>query len=95
MPHLLCCIAVPTADPAAVRHFSGPIFVLLCSGACTQACVAQLLHEVTEMETARQKLGGDVLGLTEEYARLNDAYIVAVSEASLMHRGSVACMRHI
>jgi hypothetical protein len=36
------------------------------------------------MEAVRQELGFKVLKQTEEVARLNDTYIVAVSDASLM-----------
>lgn len=52
--------------------------VLFCSA--PQSSVAQLLHELSQLEELRQLLASEQLpGLTEDLARLNDTYIVAVS----------------
>ncbi|WIA17837.1 hypothetical protein OEZ85_009343 [Tetradesmus obliquus] len=56
--------------------------------------VAQLLHEVSQLEEARQLLGGQqLLALTEDLARLNDTYIVAGDYDRQLHKMALAAQR--
>ena len=78
-----------------------PTRLCACSCVCAQPGVAQLLHEVSQLEKARQLLDGQqLLALTEDLARLNDTYIVAVSShtyscccnaVTMHHAVSLAC----
>ncbi|KAF6265073.1 hypothetical protein COO60DRAFT_1457262 [Scenedesmus sp. NREL 46B-D3] len=57
-------------------------------------CVVQLLHDVSELEEARQLLGSQQLtALTEDLARLNDTYIVAGDYDRQLHKMALAAQR--